>query len=171
MAFDFQSDIIFSDPNSRIFELYQNVEQRCRKYTKNLAIYMILHQFPVISAFLNSLISISIGNLDASTWKIPVPMAVPFDVNIMRNWYLVLFFHLNGGTVYIYVMTLISSSFISFCLYICAICDHFDLLIQSLQTNIERNQVEKNRENVQKRKQFIEETICETVRIQIKALE
>lgn len=146
-------------------------EKRCRKYTRTLAIYMILHQFPVISALANSFYCMSTGNFDTSTWLLPVPVYVPFDIAIIRNWYAVLFFHLNGGSAYIYITTLIASSFIAFCLYICAMCDHFDLLIRSTQRTIETNEDEKNPIESQKRIQLITETLCNAIKLQNKTLE
>lgn len=150
--------------------MYQNVEEKCRKYTKTIASFMIFNQFPTFASLFHSFYCVAIGNRDASTWVLPVALSVPLSTAIIWQWYVTWFYCANMGIIYIYVVTLIASSFISFCLYIRGICDHFDLLIQSLQKNIKQNRAEKNPDEIRKRNYLIAENLCKTVKTQIKAL-
>lgn len=151
--------------------MYEKVEERCRKYTKRIASYVLFNELPLFPSLFHSFYCLAIGNHETSTWTPPAPVSVPFDTTHIWRWYIQWILFVNVYFVYIYIAALISSSFICFCLYICAICDHFKLMIQSLQKIIATNRVEKNPKKSQKLNKLIVETLCKAVEIEVKALE
>lgn len=124
--------------------------------------YIPMNQVMTFAALLYSFYSISIGDFDTSKWILPFKFAVPFDTTVIWKWYILWFINLNIGMMYATSVTLIPSYFISFCLYICGICDHFNLLIQR-DAHVHRRSA--------KMFQQITNNICEAIRIQIKAFE
>lgn len=59
----------------------------------------------------------------------------------------------------------------SCCLYIGAICEHFDFLCDSIMDDVERNQIEKDPKKQQQRKQQIHEKIGQMIEVHVKMFE
>lgn len=77
------------------------------------------------------------GQMDTSKWILPFVISVPFDTSKFYGWYLLWFIQLNMSIAYTCVMLSITSYFVSCSVYICAICDHFDLIFKSLGKDVD----------------------------------
>lgn len=96
------------------------------------------------STFIYSICWVFSGNTDASTWPVVFKMSFPFDTKTIIGWYLLLIYTTCRDLAYIICLSLGTTQFIGLCIYIVAICDHFDSVMQMVQTNIEQNLHEKN---------------------------
>lgn len=106
--------------------MYLKTEATCRKYTKLLTLVMIHLGNVVYGLFLiNSFYCIYRGNLDTSTWMVPFNIDVPFDTSSVFGWYM--FYIVQGFVAYTYSLNqpAIITFFMSCCLYIEALCEHF----------------------------------------------
>lgn len=131
--------------------------------------------YPLISMFsasvLYSVYCIFSGNHDTSTWILPYKANVPFDMDTIHRWYIVLFVQANMSFSYFLVMIMISSCFVCCCFYIEALGEHFEFIINSLKGDVEPNRTGGNAALHQKKYQKIKETLSQAVYMQIKAVE
>lgn len=162
---------IQTDPKSEVFQMYRNVEDMCRKLTRFIAMYVPMNQIMTFASLFYSFYSISIGDFDTSKWILPFKFALPFDTRVLWKWYILWFINLNIGLMYATSVTLIPSYFVGFCLYICAICDHFKLLIKSIDKDLERDRLRQNTKPSEKMFEQTKQKLCKAIRIQIKAFE
>lgn len=125
-------------------ENYWSVENKCRKYTAKILCLILWNQTILIAPLLQSLYSILIGNYGTSAWQLPLEIYVPIDTSTLWGWFLMWIIQFKASFWYSAGFTLITSYFIACCLYIGAICDHFDLLCKSFAKNVELNRCEKN---------------------------
>lgn len=160
-----------SDNESETFLMYWGVEQNCRKYTKYMAIFVLMDHALTAASLFASFYSIAIGNLDASTWIVTFNLVVPFDTTNLYGWYLLWILNFHCNFVYASCLASTSAYFVSFCLYIGGIVNHFNLLIDAVQTNSKLNQSEKNPHKFQKRYQQIKIYMYMAVDIQVKIFE
>lgn len=124
-----------------VSNIYWNAEKKCRKFTKFLAVYMVMNQSTFLIPFLTSIYNIYVGNLDTSTWELTFKTAVPFSTEPIWGWYILYFFQFLMSLSYSMCMPATTSYFVSGCFYIEAVCKHFDALIDSLKGDIEPNVV------------------------------
>lgn len=96
-----------------------------------------------VAAFLYPIYCMLNGRMDTSKWILPFVISVPFDTSQFYGWYLLWFIQLNMSIAYTCVMLSITSYFVSCSVYICAICDHFDLIFKSLKKDDDECAVEK----------------------------
>lgn len=162
---------IQTDPKSEVFQMYRNVEDMCRKLTRIIAMYVPMNQIMTFASLFYSFYSISIGDFDTSKWILPFKFALPFDTRVLWKWYILWFINLNIGLMYATSVTLIPSYFVAFCLYICAICDHFKLLIKSIDKDLERDRLRQNTKQFEKMFDQTKQKLCKAIRIQIKAFQ
>lgn len=87
------------------------------------------------------------GNYDTSAWQLPFDIVVPFDTGNLCGWYSMWMIQFKINLFYGAGFTAITSYFLACCLYIQAICDHFDLISNSFMENVEQNQCETNSTN------------------------
>lgn len=66
-----------------------------------------------------------------------IEMSVPFDTKTIYGWYLLLFILIIADISYFICIFLGLTQFMSYCIYIAAICEHFDLIMQNAQANVE----------------------------------
>lgn len=97
---------------------------------------MHIQQAAYGSTFILSIVCILTGNLDTSTWPLPVNLALPFDQNSVLGWYAVYFIYLNMEFTYGSSMIPTTSIFVCACTYISAICEQFDFLIHSTSQDL-----------------------------------
>ena len=97
-----------------------------------------------MSTFIYSIFWILSGNTDVSTWPVLLELSVPFDTKTMTGWYLLLLITTCLDLAYMTCLLSATTQFIGFCIYIVAICDYFDVRMQTVQENIEQNLHEKN---------------------------
>lgn len=118
--------------------LYWTNEQKCRKYTKNMfCYYSLFNESATLVSLCSSVFMVFTGNFDTSKLILPFTFAVPFDTETMWGWYLLWFIQLNVGVSYGKTMISITSYFICCCFYIETICDHFNLVIESIEQPID----------------------------------
>lgn len=97
-----------------------------------------------VSTFIYSIYCILTGNTDASTWPVGFESSLPFDTKTICGWYLQLLITASMDFAYIIWMLLGTAQFIGSCIYISAMCEHFDSIMQKVQANIKQNRGEKN---------------------------
>lgn len=124
----------------------------------------------VVSLFF-SIYSVYVGNVDTSKYYLPFRFAVPWNTKPYFGWFMLWFYNLNAGIVYAAVIASVTAYFVCCCFYINGICDHFDLLIYSLEEDLERNQFENDPIKYQKLCRKVKETLCKAIDSQVKALE
>lgn len=92
-----------------------------------------------MGAPLFSIYCILTGNSDASTWALPFDLSVPFDTNTILGWYLTWFFQFNISLCYVSCIITITTYFVCCCIYIGAICDHYEFLYKSVFVNVKQS--------------------------------
>lgn len=140
MIFDYELDL-----EEEIYANYWEAEQKCRKYVKTICIYFFSYESQMIIMLIYSFYCIYAGKHEPEKW-VPVVITVPFDTNTYFGWYLMWFVLLNMTNVYICVTSSTTSYFLSCSEYICAICDHFELLFKSHKEDKNRSQQQKRTE-------------------------
>lgn len=71
-------------------------------------------------------------------------MSVPFDKTAVWGWFLLWFLQINTAFSYCLATILPTSYFMICCLYINALCDHFDLIIRLIGENVKETRTETN---------------------------
>lgn len=142
-------EIVDECENAEINDIYWNTEQKCRKYTLRIGLYVILHtlEFGVLLVYV--LVCIAIGINNPSSWPLFFKLYLPFNEyeNIL-NWFAAWFLQFNLSFGYSIVMTSVTSYFVSCSIYINGMCDHFNLLMQSVKEHTKRYQTETNVESL-----------------------
>lgn len=128
------------DGHRNIVEMYWEIEQKCCLYTKLMLYYIYGHQMPVLGALAHAVYCICTGDSNTSAWDLPFNVIVPFETQSVRGWLLKWLFEVGTGFVYILCIIIPTSYFFSFCLYIVAICSHFDLLTDEIRMDIDEAQ-------------------------------
>lgn len=124
-----------TDDNQHAFSIFRECEVKCRKIAKNFFYYGCLHVSTFLIAIIGAFYEIYNGNTDASTWNVSLLISLPLNLQSYFVWCLNWFFQTSAGTSYGVSMILTTSHFVSFCYYIIAACNHFDLLITSLRAD------------------------------------
>lgn len=127
---------------------------------------VVIDLAPNIVSLLYSFFCLEIGNYDASTWFLVFDFSALFKVKVIWKWYILWFDELCINYVYSAIIASIPAYFVSCCLYIRGICDHFDSLIESLQSDSEQNLIENQKTN-----QTTKAILCDAIKIQVKAME
>lgn len=130
----------FKGTNEQIRKIYWRAEQLYRKYTQNIIISCVAYdQFGYVLTFFYSIYCLCIGNYDASTWVPLLQMSIPFDTKTIYGWYLLLFMLICTDIAYLSCLILGTTHFVGCCMYIMAICEHFDVAMQTVQATIEQS--------------------------------
>lgn len=95
-------------------------------------------------------------------------MSVPFDTKTIYGWYLLLFTLICMDISYLTCFLLASTQFIGLCIYILAICEHFDLVMQTVQASVEQNLHEKNQQKFEETNTEIIAKCHEAIQIHVK---
>lgn len=151
--------------------MYWNIEQRCRSYTTWMAALFQFNQTMTVLSLFLSIYCIYVGDVDTSTWQLPYPCSVPYDTKEIWKWYTVLILEACATYLYTTVSTSLTSYFTCCCWYIDGICDHFDMITESIRIDVERNRTEKNPRNYWKRSLEMKRKFCQRIEIQVKAFE
>lgn len=114
--------------DGEISAMYWETEQKCRKLTKYMSFYILVHQAIVMGSFIYSIYCICIGNLDTSTWVMGFDIWLPFNTQNILGFYIKLAINLPMGLAYAVTVTLSTSFFSCCCIYIRAMCKHFNLI-------------------------------------------
>lgn len=160
--------IFHSAKNYEIQNVYWRAEQKYRKCSKMIAIaFLVYDQSAYWSTFISSICWILSGNTDASTWPVVFELSVPFDTKTIFGWYLLLLITTCLDFMYFTCMLLGTTQFMGYCIYIAAICEHFDLITQTIQTNIKLHLHEKNPQKCSEISGIINDQFREAIQIHI----
>lgn len=143
----------------------------CRKLAIKISYYTYCEQFVHISSLVGSIYNIWTGNFDTSTWSLTYNLVVPFETKTIWSWYFMWFLQCNMGFSYASCMVPVTVYFVCCCIYLCAIGDHFKLLIGAIKKDAEQFQGEKNlpkKKDIYKR---IKENLCNAVDVHVTLIE
>lgn len=145
-------------------------EQKCRKFTKMLMTCCVVsNQIPIMFALIHAVYGICVGNFDASAIDLPMNVVLPFDTRTIWGWGLLWMLQFNAFNSYPLIMVLTTTYFTCFCFYLIAICDHFNLLIESIRREVDAIQMETNQRGEQW--QHVKKTIFRAVDVHVKMFE
>lgn len=170
-TFQLKCDYLELGEDDVIHDLYWNAEQKCRKYTKNLA---MIHVFYVQTAycvvFLYSIYCLCTANFDASTWPTVYDIYVPLDTATVLGWYIQFFFGNLMEVCYFLTMVLPTAYFICCGVYIRTMCKHFLELMISMQRKIEQQEQDANLQTHVKNYRQIKTQFSKAIKIHMEIL-
>lgn len=120
--------------------MYWETEQKCFLFTKRMLKYIYFHQMANVAALGYAISCICKNDFETSTWNLPFNLVVPFDTRPVWGWLLKWLFELSCGFAYTLGMIIPTSYFFCFCLYIVAICNHFELMVDMIRLDIKKVQ-------------------------------
>lgn len=122
----------------RALEVYKKVERKCQVFTKAMTVIEVLSVFLFIyfPPIVHSIVSMSNGNYDVSTWFFPVNIVVFFDTSTIFGWYARLFIYIFAVNGYLLAITSSVSHLVSCCFYCEACCQHFQMVFQQIDEEI-----------------------------------
>lgn len=128
--------------------MYWSTEQKCRKFTRQMLYYLLFNMLSFPMALIYVIYCIYMGNLDTSTWNLPMNVVMPFDTQQIWGWFLKWIFEFGAAYSYFLSMTIPTIYFVCFCQYIVAICNHFELMVDAIRLDVEEIQsVKRGRKN------------------------
>lgn len=133
------SHIFFSSSGEHDSHLnvYWNAERKCRKFTKFWSTFYIVYDLSAYAiGFFYSIYFILIGQYDTSTWPTSIELPLPFGTATIWGWYLHFITFTILDLMYMVFMISATTYFVCSCLYINAMCDHIDLIRQSIQFDL-----------------------------------
>lgn len=161
----------FVDEECEAFHIYDNVEQRCRKYASLAFNLLFLNQIVHVGTLLYSFYNINIGNFDTTTWVLAFRVYIPFETSEIVAWYLEWLLVFGTCVSYYLCQSTITTHFVCCCIYLMGICDHFDFTYNSVMDCSEQIQHEKNPQRHKEKCHQIWERLCKSVNIHNKAFE
>lgn len=117
----------------------------------NIMLYTAFGIFVMI--LINSFKCIWQGNFDTTTWTSLYNIIVPFDTSTVIGWYSFYIVQCYLACTYCYNQPTVITFFMGCCLYVEALCKHFECLIHQSQTQ-SRNQLP-NMNNLLKKRKFV----------------
>lgn len=73
------------------------------------------------------------GNYNTSSWLKPYNLVVPFETESISGWFMLYLIQCYLGTVYSLSKSSVISYFMSCCLYVAALCQHFALIVDQIK--------------------------------------
>lgn len=116
--------------------LYWENEQKCRKYTLRIVLYVVFHTLEFTVVLFYAFSCMLGGDFDTSHWYLSFKLVFPFEIESLLGWFAAWAIEFNVAFVYSVYMTAITSYFVCALLYICAMCDHFALLMKIIKRYI-----------------------------------
>lgn len=136
-----------------------------------MIIYVVLNNLIDFASLFVSFYSIAIGNFDIATWFLPFDFTVPFDTENLLGWYLLWTYNVLCNMAYTTCLSSTSSYFVCCCLYLGGLCDHFDLFIQEVHHEVQRNRHEINPQKIQESNQIVVNYLRKAIDIQNQTFE
>lgn len=161
----------FVDEETEAFHIYDEVEQKCRKYASLAFNLLALNQIVHVGTLFYSFYNIAIGNFDITTWVLAFRVYIPFDTSEIVAWYLEWLLVFGTCVSYYLCQSTITAYFVCCSIYLMAICDHFDFVYNSVMDGSEQIQNEKNQQKYKEKRHQIWKRLCKSVSIHIKAFE
>lgn len=155
----------------KVAEIYWKTEQRCRLYTKNMTYYHYMHQTMFVPHLFYAIYNVSVNNYDVSTWTLPFNIVVPFNDRAFSGWCLKWFIQFHMALCYAICLVSTTSYFLCCCMYISAICDHFDVLMGSVQEQVDRYRETSLPLEQSKITQNLKDNLIKAVQIHVKSFE
>lgn len=152
-------------------ELYWKNEQKCRRYTLVVGLYVVFHTLEFVIVVFYVVSRMWVGDYDTSTWHLSFKMSLPFDLTKPSGWWQAWFLEFNIAFSYSLCMTADTTYFVCVCLYVCTMCDHVGLLMQTTAKLIERHQTEKNVYKLHRYQLQAVQTITKAVQINVRLVE
>lgn len=128
-----------------------------------MSYYLVPQQGMFVVAIFRCCYDIINGSYDTSAWSLPMGVSVPFDTESVFGWFLLLFIQFNISIAYSLIVVFVTTYFMCCCSYLEAICEHFDMLIDMVEKDVERNQEEANPFKYRNRKQQIRTNLCNAI--------
>lgn len=150
--------------------MYTQNEKNCRKLTKQISYYLMIHQAIFVKLYIYSIYCIAFGNFDTST-PLPVVMSVPFNAQTIWGWHLKCFLEFFMALTYAITLVSLTSYFVCCCLYIGAICNHFEFLMHSIRDDVHRNHAEKNLPKQHKLNRQTQANLVQAIQLHVKLIE
>lgn len=119
--------------------IYWMAERKCYRIIKRVFPYMLFIQSPYLLAFFISIYCICVGNFDTSTYYLPMKIAQPFSVDSLFGWYTLCAFQFLCVPSYFGGTIIVVAYFACCCIYLEALCDHFDHLIGCVDAEFREN--------------------------------
>lgn len=149
-------------------EIYSTSEEKCQKTQRWIYIYLLSELTVYSICLINSIYCICIGNMDTSTWTTTYNLVIPFNENsAIWKWYLMWFTRFNMGMTYTACTTSITSYFVACCIYICAMCDHFGVMMRSTSEDVKQLHDEEGPKRVKLMRKF-KEKLSQSIEIHVK---
>lgn len=122
---------------------------KCRRLIKRFLYYGCIHLSTFLPLLIFVFIDIFNGEFDGSAYNLPFNVFVPFNMETVSGWLLTWFLQLNESFKYNIQMITTTIQFVCCCYYIVTMCNHFNLLIDSIRTDSQQIQAKKNSQNRQ----------------------
>lgn len=137
MIHEFRIDLFASAAvDAGVFDLYWETEQKSQKYLKRMSYYIIFHQSMFMVNLIAPILCILGGDCDPTQWNLSFNLAMPFDQTVAWGWILRWFVDFSMGFSYSTALITITAYFVCCCFYIESLCNHFDLLIKSVDRSV-----------------------------------
>lgn len=117
--------------------MYWTSEVKYRRFSKKIFYYGCFQLSTFVPPLLQPIFEICMGTVDTSGWNLPFNAASPFDMHTILGWLLTWFFQVNVSFAYGLCMIIMTTDFVGSCHYINSICNHFELLINSVHLDTE----------------------------------
>lgn len=128
--------------------IYLTVEQRCRRFTMQMSSFAVFELASIVMALFISFYHIHVGNLDTSTYYLPLHYATPFTIDSVFKWDLFWAIQLLGCVAYLAGTVVVITYFVCCCFYVEALCDHFDLLIETIDDELHPKRRDSNQVDI-----------------------
>lgn len=135
--------LFFSDVEIAADYIFWNVEHMCRKYAKLAAYSIFFHPSAVMPIFLYSIYCIVVGTFDATKFRLPFYIVLPFGTQTIWGFHILCLVEYNIGISYVYCMLSIASYFVCSCFYVDALCEYFEYLIGSVENTVKQSELVK----------------------------
>lgn len=130
--------------------------------------FIVYIQLAFMAEFFFSIFFMCSGNFDVSTWPKVFNLRIPLDSTKILGWYFQSILMYSSSSAYILCLTSATTYFVCSCIYICAICDHFSLLMRQMNKCFEQNQLEKNPRKHEMNNHRIKKQIHQAIDVHLK---
>lgn len=118
--------------------MYWTGEMRYRKFSKKMFYYGCFQLSTFLAPLMQPIREICMGNVDVGGWILPFNAASPFDMRTMSGWLYTWFSQVNVSFAYGLSMIVMTTNFVGSCHYIDSVCNHFELLMNSMHVDTEQ---------------------------------
>lgn len=120
---------------------------KCRRLIKRFLCYGCVHLSTFLPVLIFIVIDIFNSEFDGSAHNLPFNVYVPFNMESIWGWLFVWFLQINESFTYNIQMITTTTQFVCFCYYIVTMCNHLNLLIDSIRLDSQDIRARENIEN------------------------